>query len=336
MIEVLSELKLSSRGAHMSGACGLEHWVVLMPRAKQDHTLQMLLGRITATLAATVVPTPRPEPTITQPTIILPTPRLGYHDHSDDSFREMALLWQDQGRCHVERREETNYVWYGGIGKILLYDRANYNWIQQSPEQYKLLLAGNPDASKVANAKQWSFWPRHPKLVEEMAPSLAKIPFEDRKKQLVFYGRIENQVQKDGRLNTLHEACDGFDCPISTKRPYKYTPREYLNALANSKFGLCMPGYGPKCNREIECMAVGTVPVVAPDVDMDKYVVPPQEGVHYLRLKDTTKEAVEALDLASVTEEKWLAMSAACHQWWVENASAEGLWIRTQKLLSIE
>ena len=97
-----------------------------------------------------------------------------------------------------------------------------------------------------------------------------------------------------------------------------------------------MPGYGPKCNREIECMAVGTVPVVAPDVDMDKYVVPPQEGVHYLRLKGTTKEAVEALNLASMTEDKWLAMSAACHQWWLENASAEGLWNRTQELLRIE
>lgn len=327
VIEVLSELKITSAGAHMSGAASLEHWVVLMPRAKKEQSRPMLLERVEASLA-----TYKEESFL--PTVVLPTPRLGYHNHADDSFREMVLLWEAQGRCQVQRAPRTNYVWYGGIGKTLLYDRANFNWIEQDPEPYTLLLAGNPDASQKPNAKQWTFWPRHPKLVDEVAPTLAKTSFEDREKQLVFYGRIENQIQKDARLNTLYEACDGFDCPISTKKPYKYTAREYLNAISNSKFGLSMPGYGPKCNREIEYMAVGTVPVVAPDVDMDKYMDPPKEGVHYFRLKAATKEAVEELNLGAISEETWAAMSAACHAWWLANASAEGLWKRTQEAMN--
>ena len=35
---------------------------------------------------------------------------------------------------------------------------------------------------------------------------------------------------------------------------------EYLNLLKQSKFGLCLRGFGGKCNREIELMGLGTVP----------------------------------------------------------------------------
>jgi len=78
-------------------------------------------------------------------------------------------------------------------------------------------------------------------------------------------------------------------------------------------------------------MALGTVPVVAPDVDMDHYAVPPQEGVHYLRLKSYDPEDALAL-VRSTSKTDWEALSAAAHQWWKVNASAEGLWQLTRRL----
>ena len=48
---------------------------------------------------------------------------------------------------------------------------------------------------------------------------------------------------------------------------YKYSQKEYLDLIGSSKFGLCLAGYGPKCNREIELIGMGTVPVFAPEVD---------------------------------------------------------------------
>ena len=100
-------------------------------------------------------------------------------------------------------------------------------------------------------------------------------------------------------------------------------------SLANSKFGLCMAGYGKKCHREVECMAMGCVPVCAPEVDMENYANQPREGIHYIRAS-SPEDAKQKI--AAVSEEQWAIMSAACIQWWSDNASAEGSWKLTQKL----
>jgi len=102
-----------------------------------------------------------------------------------------------------------------------------------------------------------------------------------------------------------------------------------LKKLQTARYGLCLAGYGKKCHREIECMAMGCVPVVSPEVDMDSYADPPVEGFHYLRVKGVTdiKERI-----ARLSPEAWEAMSVAGFQWWQKNASAEGLWKLTQTL----
>ena len=79
-------------------------------------------------------------------------------------------------------------------------------------------------------------------------------------------------------------------------------------------------------------MAMGCVPVVAADVDMDSYASAPVAGVHYLRV--SSPEDVAGV-LAAVTNEKWTAMSAACQLWWKENASCAGSFELTQRLISL-
>ncbi len=128
------------------------------------------------------------------------------------------------------------------------------------------------------------------------------------------------------------KAVEEFNMTISAAAPYPYTQTEYLSKIGKAKFGLCLAGYGFKCNREIEYFAVGTVPIVAPDVDMSNYLVPPIEGVHYLRA--ATPEQVRTL-VETTSDETWERMSAAGHMWWRENASAEGLfrltWARVEQ-----
>jgi hypothetical protein len=194
------------------------------------------------------------------------------------------------------------------------------------------MLVGNPDAKEMPRAIQWSFWPRRPILLEDRV--MRGLPsYEERTDTLVFYGKIENTVQENHRTNKLYEACDEFSMPFGAEKGYKYSAEEYLDKLALAKWGLCMAGFGLKCNREIECMALGTVPVVAPDVDMTKYAVPPQEGVHYLRLKSFDPQDALSL-LCSKTRDVWIEMSEAAHAWWKANASAEGLWDLSQRLLA--
>ena len=329
VIECMSELTIVCEGAHTAGACSLSYWVVLMARAKQDARRVQLVDKLLATLEAQpVVEVPEEK----KPLVILPSGFEGLHSHSGDSLREMVKLWFSLGYVDLEYSKETPYVWLGGLGETLLYDRASYNWLQHTPANYKRMLVGNPDAKEMPRAIQWSFWPRRPILLEDRV--MRGLPsYEERTDTLVFYGKIENTVQEGHRTNKLYEACDEFSMPFGAEKGYKYSAEEYLDKLASAKWGLCMAGFGLKCNREIECMALGTVPVVAPDVDMTTYAVPPQEGVHYLRLKSFDPQDALSL-LGSKTRDAWTEMSEAAHAWWKANASAEGLWDLSQRLLA--
>ena len=76
---------------------------------------------------------------------------------------------------------------------------------------------------------------------------------------------------------------------------------------------------------------MGCVPVVETAVDMKHYASPPVEGVHYLRIQ--SRDTVKA-QIAEISEEKWLEMSNACREWWRVNASCEGFFQLTHKLVT--
>lgn len=117
---------------------------------------------------------------------------------------------------------------------------------------------------------------------------------------------------------------------VQNDEKYPFTQKEYLEKLASARFGLCLPGYGYKCHREVECMAMGCVPVVSLEVDMDSYANPPVEGVHYLRV--STPEDLAGV-VGAVSKECWENMSAAGRVWWSENASCAGSFQLTARLV---
>ena len=164
------------------------------------------------------------------------------------------------------------------------------------------------------------------------SPTYTRFTALERRKLYRQIWRTVNQqyVYQDFNGADWASACDDFSHPISAIEKYPYTHRQYLERLANAKFGLCLAGYGYKCHREIECMAMGCVPVVAPEVDMTNYADAPVEGLHYFRAK-TPEEAKAA---AAITAERWTVMSAACRDWWQRNASVDGMWELTQRLSS--
>jgi hypothetical protein len=328
VIEIHSDLEIRGEGVHVAGAASLEAWITLISRADPVQRRKMIVDRVLATIPAQTVVSVDDD---AKPLVIVPTSFEGFHTHSGDTFREMVRIWEAKGFVRVERSSQTPYCWLGGIGETLLYDRPTMNWLNHTPATYKRILCGNPDASQVPHGVQWTFWPRRPELVEEVVKEPRK-SFEERKDTLVFYGKIENDVQRSHRVNKLWEACDEFTMPVGVNKEYAFSQEEYLKRLGHSRFGLCLAGFGPKCNREIECFALGTVPVVAPDVDMEHYANPPQEGVHYIRLKSFDPEEAKAA-VESVTKEQWEEMSRACHMWWKENSSAEGMWTLTERLV---
>ena len=163
--------------------------------------------------------------------------------------------------------------------------------------------------------------------------SMVRKSFTERTENMVFYGRIENEEQGSWRKDLEWEqVCSKFSMQKG-KEPYLLKPREYLEALGNSKYGLCLRGYGPKCNREIELLAMGTVPVVTPDVDISNYSEPLIDGVHVIRVTDK-EDAMSKLP--SIDEAKWAEISEAGYQWWLRNCSIEGSWATTSALYTIQ
>lgn len=259
----------------------------------------------------------------------------GFFSHAGDSFREMVELWAERQYVDAVEDPKVVQIWLGGVGKTLLYDRPTLDWLFASPSEeqtWDLGLFGNPKPTESGGvAKSWTFWPRRPRLVEEcVKKGLPQKSWSERGKQLVFYGKIENKVQEKRRkTHDWSSVCDGYEMVNGEGTPYTFSQMEYLENLANAKFGLCLAGFGKKCHREVECMAMGCVPVCVSDVDMENYANPPQEGVHYIRVE--TPSDVET-KVKSMTEEQWLTMSTACIDWWKKNASVEGSWLLTQKL----
>ncbi len=260
------------------------------------------------------------------PLVILPAGKAleGIWSHCGDTFREMVIVWAEKGLCRIQTTEDSPHCWWGGIGEILLFDRDTARWFQV--EHYQMALFGNcpppGPAAHLLRQSVWSFWPRSPRMLEEKVEK--GIPgWEERTRASLFLGKVENGVQKMRRCGTDWSKCvELFSMPIDSSAGYPYTQSEYLDLVMETRFGLCLPGYGNKCNREIEYMALGTVPIVTEGVDMKHYLRAPKEGVHYFRA--ATPADVERI-IKSTTQETWETMSSACRQWWRENASAEGL-----------
>ena len=271
---------------------------------------------------------------ISIPTIILPTGKAlqGLHKHSGDTFREMVELWASRKYCNIERRDDTPYVWWGHIGEVLLYDRPTMLWLRSNQPSYKAALYGNTFKEfPTYRDRKWSFWGRSPKKLELAAQNMSKT-YTERTIKSIFLGRIENKIQKANR--TKHDwskVIELFSMPIdSVVGPYKYSQEEYLKELANARYGLCLPGYGPKCNREIEYFALGTVPIVTHGVDMVNYQSPPIKDIHYFVVN--TPEEVKHI-VENTSKEKWQSMSIACQQWWKTYASAEGIFRLTLDII---
>ena len=324
VIEVMRDTVPTGENIHLAGVSSLQYILVVAKREPLDLQREHAANDInTATknfcyekaISAAV-------PKELKPTIILPQAQTGLHAHSGDTFREMVEIWAERGYIQLQRSSTTPFVWLNNIGGTLLYDRPTLKWLEPNL-LYDFAFFGNPTPPAPANkSSTWTFWPRSPRKIEEFVKQ--HIPtYEERTTETIFLGKVENGVQMKNRPLSWQPAIQKWSMPLdSTGQAYPFTQDEYLQEISKARFGLCLAGYGNKCNRDIEYFATGTVPICSPEVDMKYYLNPPKEGVHYLRV--TAPEDIKPL-IEKISTEAWQKMSKACRDWWLENASAEGM-----------
>ena len=249
-------------------------------------------------------------------------PQPGIWNHKNDSFRELALLYKkNNGDVNIELIDGGHCM----LGNnILLYDRPTQEWFNQDLINTSLILLGNGDINKEGqilkqnnlNVKPWIFWPRKPFIIEKYLENNKIKSYNERIIKSIFIGNIENNVQNQYRNtnNNWENVLDVYHCTQGTQ--HKFSQEEYLQQLANAKYGLCLRGYGSKCHREVELMALGTVPIITEFVCIDSYMDPPEENIHYIRCNNP--ENLQTI-LSNITQEKWETMSKNCCEWYQKN-----------------
>lgn len=259
-------------------------------------------------------------------------PIQGLGRHTNDSYRELPLLMKLQNK-DVDLLFSTDTIHCWLEPNILTYDRPTLEWCNQEIVNSSLMLLGNGDVavegkelkSKIPNLniKPWFFWPRKPMLLEKVLKTKGVLNHDARTIESIFIGNFENSVQEKFRKtdDSWDNVLTEYHC--TKGQEHKFSHEEYLMKLRDSKYGLCLRGYGSKCHREVELMAFGTVPIVTPDVTITSYMEPLIENVHYILVKDPEELKQK---VASIDKEHWTKMSAACHEWYQRNVHSKNCW----------
>jgi hypothetical protein len=238
-------------------------------------------------------------------------------NHTDDSYRELALMFQEKNMDLKVLKCDTNHCWL--YPKILLYDRPTLGWYDNEAKSAFVAFHGNGDGDV---GEPWIFWPRNPRILEPILEKHGTLPWSERTNLSIFIGNIENSVQDKYRKKPdWKDYITEFHCTYGKK--HLFTQEEYLMKLRSSKYGLCLRGYGSKCHREVELMAFGVVPIITENVSITSYYDPPILDMHYIYVK-SPEEINEKLE--KISEEKWTQMSTACKEWYQRNVHSDNAW----------
>lgn len=249
-------------------------------------------------------------------------PRNNIFNHNNDSYRELLYLYKED---LIITQHDSGHIWL--YPSILLYDRPTLEWINNEVLNSHLLLLGNGDIKdegellnkKGIKIKPWIFWPRNPKLYEEIFEKGYK---EKRNVLSIFIGNYENPVQEKYRTNVdWKDVIEEFHITKGTQ--HKFTGEEYIEKLQDSKYGLCLRGYGSKCHREVECMGMGCVPIITENVCIKSYINSPVENEHYIYV-EKPEELKEKIN--NISEDEWKIMSKNCVEWYEKNVYSKNSW----------
>ena len=248
-----------------------------------------------------------------------------------DSFRELAIMMGEKNDDVDVKRTTGNHCYL--VPNIMLYDYPKLEWVDKSVMSASLFLLGNGDVKNEGHMVRektgvpvlpWIFWPKHPHTLETFLANQPLLKYNQRKTESIFIGTIENNEQYKYRIPFINEwskTITHFDCVIKGK--HKYSQHEYLELLRNSKYGLCIRGYGKKCHREIELMALGTVPIVTDDVNTSSFLEPLIENTHFFKVSSPS-ELKKIIN--KTNKETWMKMSKACHEWYMRNIHSSKAW----------
>ena len=255
-----------------------------------------------------------------------------YNTEEKSGFNELIHEWKQKNEeIKLMQMQHSNNIWI--LPNVVINDNKKVEHIEQNVINSGLLLLGNGDVEKEGymlklkyiNSQSWIYWPTHTKIIEEMIKN--KLPgWGERKYETIFIGNKVNEEQKEYRKDDAgwKEIIEKYDIYEDRKDNISY--EDYLNEMKNSKYGLCLRGEGRKSTREIECMALGTIPIITNEIAIKSFANPPSEGIHYIRAynpEDLKRK------LINIQQKRWETISKAAQEWYMKNAHSDNSWNTT-------
>ena len=252
--------------------------------------------------------------------------------HGGCSFRELLDMWVERGFCEIEKGPEqrsTGYnedpdspeakCWIEKQGGILLYD---FPILDRLKNEYEMCLFANTYKEGEKN-KKWIFWPKHSRLYEKKKKELRQ---NTKKYNCGFIGAPTN-YNRNSIAEYWSKNCDLFHLGRSILH------EDYLQYCSQFTFGLCLPGVGPKCLRDVEYMGMGVIPIIVDKNAVDLYYDPPVENEHYIFVQDID-EMISKIDDLLCNKNNVRSMSEACIDWFNKNCSIEGSFKTTMEIIN--
>ena len=244
-----------------------------------------------------------------------------------DSLQELITMWEESGLCESVQSNER-CTWANELGDVLLYE---HDRLTNLPVDWELGLFAN-EVYSGPKSTPWIYWPRHPRKLEACINE-GIWNYDQRDISSIFLGKVENPIQHQKRTKKdWSDSIEVFSMPIELgiSGNHRLSNEEYLRQIRRAKFGLCLSGHGPKCQREIELMGLGTVPIFTEGVD-NTYFEPLRENYHYFYAE--YPEQVEDI-VNSCSKDQWREMYANCVDWYFRNCSREGSFESTQYIIN--
>lgn len=252
--------------------------------------------------------------------VFKPVPKWG---HKGDTFREIIDVWENKGLVQICASPDRFVYW--NQRDILLHDHPR---IESDLPDFKLGLFGN---AQHEDGLPWIFWGRNPMHLEDTFNQHARVKPKYRMWESLFLGKIENDIQTQNRFQSRIDwsSCvQNIAIVKGANAPYPYSPADYLYNMSVAKFAILLPGYGPKCNRDIEAMAMGAIPIATPGV-CTAYHDQWEEGKNYFRIENEEQlQEVYETDNAVLEE-----MQERNYDWYVRNCTWKGSFNTTKAIV---
>ena len=190
--------------------------------------------------------------------------QIPYYSYNEQ-FKELCYILEDKFTDIKIINDKSLYIWLSQSKYVLLYDQKTLESFNTDKEVPFILLGNGSYGDEIKKLeekkfkiKPFIFWAKFPYTLEKFILNKSKT-YKERTFNTIFIGNIKSSYTENIRHN-IKDWKDSIDYLwIINSNDYMFEYEEYLEKIANSRFGLSFEGYGKKCNRDIELMALGTV-----------------------------------------------------------------------------